>query len=712
MNTKRIILTSIGLIWMIWLSSYTYADISDLNIISRSSWWADESLRVYVPKAKTNTYTPQKPPTALKIKQNIAEKYLVNNFKTEFKVDKVVEKNTEGKALKWPLEYKYNKKKIVIHHTAWEIDANTSSTDEQQEIKNIYKYHAITRDRWDIGYNYLVWPSGKIYEWRYWWSQVVWAHAMWNNTDTIWISLLGNFDIQEPTQDQLNSLIDLIVEVSKEYNIDPYTDVIYHIFDSTEQDNYIHDITLDSIVWHGDIWSTSCPWANLKKHLPYIKEQVSKRLQEKQISHYKDTIDIKYKNKLILLWDQFIGKIKISDISNDIKGLNNSCKSTQFDINCKIEWDYIYLSLNEKKDIDEDIDIILWTNDNKSDYLIWIPIRYIHDIDQITTKLKNKYITTNSSTQYEKITVKISPEQAKEASQDIISVLLHELSLGYDKLDISCTNECIINTKLWSETTQDRSDIISTTRALWSDQISYNIWDKTNTANEITIEDSNWWDVIINNYNRKSYAGIPWNRFSGKLIIKVDNIKIKWSDQRRVLYINQLPFLDYMNWLAETNDSEEQEKINTLYLVSKNYAMFYMFDNRQDGMPDSRTYNLTDSPEINQKYVWAWFEWLSKKWDKAASELQDKYIYYNDSIAILPYFNCSAGFTNSASERFGWTDTPYLQSTVDLYGACWWAKWFNWHGVGMSWKWANALASLWYTYDEIVNYYYNGVDIR
>ena len=100
-DTSSMIKTKIWVVilvlWLFWLSSYMYGNnissISELDIIPRSTWWADENMRVYKPKPKSNTYTPQKPPTATKIKQDIAEKYLLENFSNEFKIDKIIKEN-------------------------------------------------------------------------------------------------------------------------------------------------------------------------------------------------------------------------------------------------------------------------------------------------------------------------------------------------------------------------------------------------------------------------------------------------------------------------------------------------------------------------------------------------------------------------------------------------------------------------------------------
>ena len=76
-------------------------------------------------------------------------------------------------------------------------------------------------------------------------------------------------------------------------------------------------------------------------------------------------------------------------------------------------------------------------------------------------------------------------------------------------------------------------------------------------------------------------------------------------------------------------------------------------------------------------------------------------------MPILPYFNCSPWFTLSAKDKRWWTDTSYLQSIYD-WVTC---NDFIWHGVWLSGKWAERLAQQWLTYDQILKYYYNWIDI-
>jgi peptidoglycan hydrolase-like amidase len=108
-----------------------------------------------------------------------------------------------------------------------------------------------------------------------------------------------------------------------------------------------------------------------------------------------------------------------------------------------------------------------------------------------------------------------------------------------------------------------------------------------------------------------------------------------------------------------------------------------------------------------QKYVGAWREKTSTMSASLLADIKDTVVMYNNYVPILPYFSCSAGFTRSAQEKRWWTDTPYLQSKLD-FGACFD---FSGHGVGLSGKWAQYLAEKWWTLEQILQYYYPGVNL-
>jgi peptidoglycan hydrolase-like amidase len=118
-------------------------------------------------------------------------------------------------------------------------------------------------------------------------------------------------------------------------------------------------------------------------------------------------------------------------------------------------------------------------------------------------------------------------------------------------------------------------------------------------------------------------------------------------------------------------------------------------------------YTAIDDPNFFQKYVWVGLEKTLTKRYQALEATNNEVVMYNSYLPILPYFNCSAGFTLSAEEKRWWTDTPYLKSVYD-FDTC---DDFAWHGVWLAGKWAERFAKQWMTYDQILKYYYDGINI-
>lgn len=90
---------------------------------------------------------------------------------------------------------------LVIHHTAGAAP-KASKLAEQQEIRSIQRMHQRSNGWADIGYNYVIMPSGRVYEGRGY--GVRGAHTKDHNTGTIGVSFAGNYETSRPT---LRSLV-------------------------------------------------------------------------------------------------------------------------------------------------------------------------------------------------------------------------------------------------------------------------------------------------------------------------------------------------------------------------------------------------------------------------------------------------------------------------------------------------------------------------
>lgn len=129
---------------------------------------------------------------------------------------------------------------IVIHHTGNPVDDDLSAEKLHQSHK---------AQGWaGIGYHYVIRKDGTVERGRPAWA--VGAHAYGRNRDTIGIHVCGNFEIAEPTKEQLNALASLIGGICKQYQLTASPKVV---------------------VGHRDLMATACPGNNLYKHMDTIR---------------------------------------------------------------------------------------------------------------------------------------------------------------------------------------------------------------------------------------------------------------------------------------------------------------------------------------------------------------------------------------------------------------------------------------------------------
>lgn len=640
--------------YIIWnISIASNRNLPGVQIISREERWADEESRMRSTPRSTpssDIKTPEQIESARisSIRNSWMNKYYPNDWKYESSITWIW-----NKYWIYPDYFNHNKTKIIIHHTASDYDPKRTKADVIKQIQLMYKYHTFDRDFWDIWYNFIIDQLWNIYEWRHWWEWAVWMHASNNNASSIGISLMWNFETDTPTEAQLRALLNLTTALAKYYHINPNW-TTYTFQTNTTKEPYVTAKKNPTILWHKDITSTACPGKNLYTLLPSIRDEVSFRLSNN------------------IIWDTPISNIFIkSSVKNNNTSLSNSKQSNNFSER-----------LSEIMQSDSELFKTAWKK---------VKERYKWDLTEISQKS-------------EKLIKKYSINNVKKLLAQNISVLLYELTTQYTYFDISCDNTCIFNID-WKTYNWTWASISFSSEWILIEANS------PLSANKISIESSNDnWIVRINNYNRKSYAWIPWNEFKWKIIFKKWEYSLKnWStNQFWFIVVNDLPFTEYMKWIVETNDTETLEKNKVMALIAKNYALFYLWwDNKHPNITSS-DYTAIDDPEFFQKYVWAWLEKTLTKRYKALEETQNEIIMYNNYLPILPYFSCSAGFTLSAEEKRWRIDTPYLQTTIDFW-AC---KDFIWHWVWLAWQWAEYLAKKWASYDQIIMYYYNWVDIE
>ena len=716
------------LVFNFWISFWW--NLEWVNIITREARWADESLRYYSNEAYSdllkrrdeyrkyleelydNDYDKYLEASKSIRINDARNSYLLNNFSDSIVIDNTVT-HLDWERLLWPNSYKFNKNSLVVHHTANDLNNFKSQEEVITFLRNIYRSHAVVNWWWDIWYNFIIDPFGNIYEWRSWWEWVVWAHAAWNNVNSVWVALIWNFEYQEPTPAQISSLLDILTSLSIKYSINPFEERYYHKPISYEP--YILDLVNYSIVWHRDMWATACPWKNLYSQLPLIREIVYKRINNPNLILSNNNIINSNKRKIDLTTKSTLVSNSLNRSFSNISTNDNillSCKSIKSTVsvdNCRIINWQIHFDLNYVSPVATwKHTLIFETETTIINYTF--SILWYNDIILAIDRLKKNYINTywkvNISMFLPKIEKKVTYEEALEYLKWNVKVLLYELTFDLDFYDMYCDKQCDIyidnNSFFWVSNFSFRKE---------NDKLLLNI--------DWTVYNSNYIDIInkkdnglivFNNYNRKSFAWIPWNSFRWNIHIKKDYVKpLNKPIEYNWAIINNLDFYSYMKWIVETNDQEHIEKNKIMALISKNYMLFY-FDkvNIHPSIPWNSSYNAVDDPRIFQKYSWAWVEKTINKRYKALEDTWYEIVLFDWYIPILPYFNCSPWFTWSAYERFGWIDTPYLNNKLDFVSC----DNFLWHWVWLSWRWADYLANNWIKYNSILNYYYENVIIR
>ncbi|WNS76072.1 peptidoglycan recognition family protein [Bacillus sp. DTU_2020_1000418_1_SI_GHA_SEK_038] len=113
-----------------------------------------------------------------------------------------------------PLEELEKIEKLIIHHTS-RVDFTAEDT---------HRFHQNERGWSGIGYNYFIEKDGSISEGR---GLHVGAHTYGYNRKTIGICATGDFDIENPTNAQIKSLIDICHYFMGKYQLKP-KDVLGH----------------------------------------------------------------------------------------------------------------------------------------------------------------------------------------------------------------------------------------------------------------------------------------------------------------------------------------------------------------------------------------------------------------------------------------------------------------------------------------------------
>jgi hypothetical protein len=170
-------------------------------------------------------------------------------------------------------------KKLIVHHTA----TQNNDPDPAATVRSIYQFHTQSNGWNDIGYNFLIDETGRIYEGRYArvysatephtgesssGAGVVGAHALGVNAGSCGVALLGMFTSQPPTPAAIDALVRVLAWKASAHTIDPFGSSPYTKSDGST-------LTFPNISGHRDTYSTACPGDVTYDELPSLRARVA-----------------------------------------------------------------------------------------------------------------------------------------------------------------------------------------------------------------------------------------------------------------------------------------------------------------------------------------------------------------------------------------------------------------------------------------------------
>ncbi len=170
--------------------------------------------------------------------------------------------------------------KLFVHHTVTPND----DPDPASTVRAIYAYHTRQNGWNDIGYNFLVDASGRIYEGRYarpygagetptgedgGGRGVIGAHAKGFNVGSVGVAILGDFSgAAQPTGPAIDSLVRLLAWKADRHGIDPHGADTYTKSDGSQ-------VQTPNLGGHRDVGQTACPGDRLYERLPEVRDRVA-----------------------------------------------------------------------------------------------------------------------------------------------------------------------------------------------------------------------------------------------------------------------------------------------------------------------------------------------------------------------------------------------------------------------------------------------------
>ncbi len=206
----------------------------------------------------------------------------------------------------------------------------------------------------------------------------------------------------------------------------------------------------------------------------------------------------------------------------------------------------------------------------------------------------------------------------------------------------------------------------------------------------------------VENFDRRETRGAAYayNQFRDVLELRYN------SENDRTWLINELPIEEYLYGLGETSNASHEEFKKSLITVARTYALYHW----ERGTKHADEYFHMNAYADDQVYFGYGYEVVHPLIKESVEDTRGVTVNYDGRTALTPYFSRSDGRTRSWSEVWG-GDVAWL---IGVDAPCDEKRGYTlWgHGVGMGATEALCMANEGSDWEEILNYFYTGIELN
>lgn len=717
------------------VASVLAANTSTPRILSRREWGADDTLLYVAPtteKSDANVSAGDNTGTNA-VSQRIQDcQNAQKNYPEEFRAQSTLNSDGAGRAYRWPLSYSKEVRLLVVHHTALYIASDPRPPVER--MRALYQYHAENRGWGDIGYNFVIDERGQIYEGRHGGRAVVAGHAYCNNVGTMGIALMGNFELEQPSQAQVQSLQWLLKELSDTYDINPGKGVVHH-----------GKTFVTPYIGHRDLMSTDCPGYYMYNAMAQVTANVrsgnvsatvkfpetAKPVQKpttssgpppvaRGITKIAEGLEAVgrtglalapgSKQRITLLYtapqtgvyaNGRIAQVALS--SNDIVIMQEAGgKSIP-----------VKTSLSSEYDVPggEQLTISLLVQAPWDVGTYWFEIGGMKYTLQTSGRRSRVEAYENPFAGRAAVPSPVTPPVQRRVRPQVPTPAVlpptpssRPVATAPFKVTLPATARIRLSSSASPVLRFENGGTVAGKSVLANAAVQLSVSGNACRAQAPGI------DTAASALALVPSAGVTAvDAVNGKVRRYRGTLECRAIDGE-VALINIIGLEDYLRGLAEEPDTEPYQKQRAFAIAARTYMAYWMQPEKRKfpGMP----YDGSDSPATFQAYAGYDFEQNHQAWVKAVDNTNGSVLTFKNELVRPPYFSSNDGRTRTPEEA-GWKNFPFSQELFRSKPDPWCNGFpMAGHGVGMSGCGAEGQANEGKTAEQILQYYYPGAVIR